>query len=60
MDILTTSKLVDALDLSKEIRGSSSAYGTNDVTYQRDGAPAWSATSSWRGAWSRPARASCR
>jgi uncharacterized protein (DUF1501 family) len=39
MDILTTSKLVDALDLSKEDPRIVERYGTNDVTYQRDGAP---------------------
>jgi hypothetical protein len=39
MDILTTSKLVDALDLSKEDPKIVERYGTNDVTYQRDGAP---------------------
>ena len=39
MDILTTSALVDALDLSKEDPRIVERYGTNDVTYQRDGAP---------------------
>jgi len=39
MDILTKSALVDALDLSKEDPRIVERYGTNDVTYQRDGAP---------------------
>src|SRR5437868_1780606 len=39
MDILTTSALVDALDLSKEDPRIVERYGTNDITYQRDGAP---------------------
>jgi len=39
MDILTTSKLVEALDISKEDPRILERYGTNDVTYQRDGAP---------------------
>jgi hypothetical protein len=39
MDILTTSKLVEALDLSKEDPKVLERYGTNDITYQRDGAP---------------------
>jgi hypothetical protein len=39
MDILTTSALVDALDVSKEDPRIVERYGTNDVTYQRDGAP---------------------
>ncbi|HVE40329.1 MAG TPA: DUF1501 domain-containing protein [Planctomycetota bacterium] len=39
MDILTTSALVDALDLSKEDPRIVERYGANDVTYQRDGAP---------------------
>jgi hypothetical protein len=39
MDILTTNALVHALDLSKEDPRILERYGTNDVTYQRDGAP---------------------
>jgi hypothetical protein len=39
MDILSTSKLADALDLSKEDPRIVERYGPNDLTYQRDGAP---------------------
>ena len=39
LDILTSSKLVDALDLSKEDPKIVEKYGENDPTYQRDGAP---------------------
>lgn len=39
MDILSSSKLVEALDLSKEDPRILERYGSNDVTYQRDGAP---------------------
>jgi hypothetical protein len=37
--ILTSSKLVEALDLSNEDPDTLSRYGENDPTYQRDGAP---------------------
>ena len=39
LGILTTSKLVEALDLSKEDPRVLERYGKNDATYQRDGAP---------------------
>jgi hypothetical protein len=39
MSILTSSRLVDALDLSKEDPKVLERYGHNDPTYQRDGAP---------------------
>ena len=39
LGILTTSKLVEALDLSKEDPKVLERYGENDATYQRDGAP---------------------
>jgi uncharacterized protein (DUF1501 family) len=39
MEILSSSKLVDALDLSKEDPRIVERYGRNDPTYQRDGAP---------------------
>ena len=39
MSILTTSKLADALDVSKEDPRIVERYGKNDPTYQRDGAP---------------------
>ncbi|MEZ6090844.1 MAG: DUF1501 domain-containing protein [Pirellulaceae bacterium] len=39
LSILTSSALVDALDLSKEDPKIVARYGTNDPTYQRDGAP---------------------
>jgi hypothetical protein len=39
MDILSTSKLAEALDLSKEDPRIVERYGPNDLTYQRDGAP---------------------
>lgn len=39
LGILTTSKLVDALDLSQEDPRVLARYGENDTTYQRDGAP---------------------
>jgi len=39
LSILTTSKLAEALDLSKEDPRILERYGDNDPTYQRDGAP---------------------
>jgi hypothetical protein len=39
MEILNSSKLADALDLSKEDPRIVERYGPNDVTFQRDGAP---------------------
>ena len=39
LSILTSSQLVDALDLSKEDPKIVERYGKNDPTYQRDGAP---------------------
>jgi hypothetical protein len=39
LDILTDSKLCDALDLSKEDPRIVERYGKSDVTFQRDGAP---------------------
>ena len=39
LGILTTSTLADALDLSKEDPRILARYGTNDKSYQRDGAP---------------------
>jgi len=39
MGILTTSKLADALDLSKEDPKILARYGTSDEKFQRDGAP---------------------
>src|SRR5688572_2595947 len=39
LDILGSSKLSDALDLSKEDPRTLERYGTNDVAYERDGAP---------------------
>jgi hypothetical protein len=39
MGILTDSKIVDALDLSKEDPKVLERYGKNDVEFQRDGAP---------------------
>ena len=39
LGILTTSKLVDALDLSNEDPNTLARYGENDPSYQRDGAP---------------------
>jgi uncharacterized protein (DUF1501 family) len=39
MGILTTSKLADALDLSKEDPRIVARYGASDETFQRDGAP---------------------
>ncbi|HZE97251.1 MAG TPA: DUF1501 domain-containing protein [Planctomycetota bacterium] len=39
IDILSTSKLADALDLSKEDPRIVERYGSNDLSYQRDGAP---------------------
>jgi hypothetical protein len=39
MGILTDSKIVDALDLSKEDPKVLERYGQNDVEFQRDGAP---------------------
>ncbi len=39
MGILSTSKLADALDLSKEDPKTVERYGPNDPTFQRDGAP---------------------
>ena len=39
MGILTSSKLADALDLSKEDPKTLERYGKSDPTYQRDGAP---------------------
>lgn len=39
LDILGSSKLSDALDLSKEDPKVVERYGTNDVAYERDGAP---------------------
>lgn len=39
MSILTSSRLVDALDLSKEDPQILERYGANDPKYQRDGAP---------------------
>ena len=39
MSILTSSRLVEALDLSNEDPKVLARYGSNDPTYQRDGAP---------------------
>ena len=39
MGILTTSKLVDALDLSKEDPRIVARYGASSEVFQRDGAP---------------------
>jgi hypothetical protein len=39
LGILTSSRLVDALDLSKEDPRVVARYGENDPTFQRDGAP---------------------
>src|SRR5439155_11732724 len=39
LGILTSSRLVDALDLSKEHPRVVERYGVNDPTFQRDGAP---------------------
>jgi hypothetical protein len=39
LGILTSSKLIDALDLSKEPARSLEKYGVDDPAYQRDGAP---------------------
>jgi hypothetical protein len=39
LGILTSSKLVDALDLSKEPARSLEKYGVDDPAFQRDGAP---------------------
>ena len=39
MGILTSSKLVDALDLNKENRKSLEKYGVDDPAFERDGAP---------------------
>lgn len=39
LSILTSSQLVDALDISKEDPAIVERYGKNDPTYQRDGAP---------------------
>ena len=39
LSILTSSKLVEALDLSNEDPAVLERYGKNDPTYQRDGAP---------------------
>ena len=39
LDILTTSKLKDALDLSKESPRTLERYGTDDPAFERDGAP---------------------
>jgi len=39
LDILTDSKLADALDLSKEDPRVLARYGTSDESFQRDGAP---------------------
>ena len=39
MSILTSSRLADALDVSKEDPRIVERYGKNDPTYQRDGAP---------------------
>jgi hypothetical protein len=39
MGILTSSKLVDALDLSKENRKVLERYGVDDPAFERDGAP---------------------
>ena len=39
LSILTSSRLVDALDLSQEDPRTVSRYGVDDPTYQRDGAP---------------------
>jgi len=39
LDILTDSKLADALDLSKEDPRILARYGTSDENFQRDGAP---------------------
>jgi len=40
LNILTTTKLVEALDLSKEDPKILERYGENDTKYRRDGAPA--------------------
>src|SRR5262249_17072409 len=39
MGILTSSKMVDALDLSKENRKTLDKYGVDDPAFERDGAP---------------------
>jgi hypothetical protein len=39
LGILTSSKLVDALDLSKEALPAVERYGVNDPVFERDGAP---------------------
>jgi hypothetical protein len=39
LDILTSSKLVDALDLSKENPKTVERYGVDDPVFERDGAP---------------------
>jgi hypothetical protein len=39
MEVLSSSKLTDALDLSKEDPRIVERYGANDETFQRDGAP---------------------
>jgi hypothetical protein len=39
LGILTSSRMVDALDLSKEHPAVLERYGVNDPTFQRDGAP---------------------
>jgi hypothetical protein len=39
LGILTSSRMVDALDLSREHHSVLARYGVNDPTFQRDGAP---------------------
>jgi len=39
LGILTSSRLADALDLTREDRRIADRYGTDDPTFQRDGAP---------------------
>ena len=56
LGILTSSKLGDALDLSKEDPKNLERYGVDDPAFNRDGAPRMQRTSAWPGGWSRPGR----
>ncbi len=51
MGILTSSRLKDALDLTKERPEILARYGVDDAGFERDGARAWSATFVWRADW---------
>jgi hypothetical protein len=56
MGILTSSKLADAMDLSKEDPANVERYGKGDPKFRADGAPKMTENFSSPAAWSKPAR----